>query len=219
MKQATFNHAAYTVRDLEEAKIVTVGDLGSSEKDIYTASAERWIFDTEYTLDMLFEHFPIDSKTFLLDYGCGTGRISKGLIEARGCEIVGCDASETMRGVAQRYVGNQQRFHTCSPEGMDKLTERFDCAYTLWVLQHSPHPDLDVKRIYGSLKPGARLFVLNEIIRFVPTIEYGFVNDGLDIQQCLRDVFGEPVAEGKLDPTKVHPEFSRRTWWAIYQKK
>jgi SAM-dependent methyltransferase len=220
MATATFNPNAYDVRDLAHAKMLTVGDLGTTDKNIFTASEERWVDETPYTVDLVAEHFePIKHRTFILDYGCGTGRISKGLIDRYDCEIVGCDMSESMRGVARQYVGHPDRFHTCSPDRLKALRNRFDYAMCLWVLQHSATPKEDAVRMLLTLKPGGKLFVLNELQRMVPTMEAGFVNDRVDIRECLARVFGHPLVIGQLDASHVNLSFAARTWWAVYQRE
>lgn len=218
MHQATFDPDAYKVRDLEEAKIRTVGDLGNSDTDIYTASEARWVSDTAYTLEFILGLFPLGRSSHVLDYGCGTGRISRGMIHRSGCDVVGVDASASMRDVAAHYVASRSKFRTCPNSALLYMKSRFDFAICLWVLQHSGLPTEDVGLIHSALRPGGRLLVFNELLRFVPTKERGFVHDGIDVRKSLEDAFGPPAAEGRLDPTRVHPLFSQRTWWAEYRK-
>lgn len=219
MITATFNPNAFDVRDLAHAKLVTVGDVGSSEKDMFLKSEERWVEETVYTVGLVSEHFPFNSRSFVLDYGCGTGRIAKGLIERHGCEVVGADMSSSMRRVARAHVGHAERFHTCSPPALERLRNRFDYAMCLWVLQHSATPKEDVIRILLTLKPGGKLFVLNELVRMIPTFERGFVNDKINVRECLVEVFGQPILIGQMDATQVNLNFAARTWWAVYQRK
>lgn len=218
MRQATFNPDAYRVANLNDAKYVTVGDVGDTEGETHARSETRWVEETAYTLDFILERFPdITHTTAVLDYGCGTGRMAKALIESRGCGVLGVDASVSMRTVASRHV-RRREFRTCEPQSLLSLKGRFDFAICLWVLQHSGQPTDDAFLLHGALKPGGRLLVMNELIRFVPTFELGFVDDGIDICKPLEDVFGCPVDGGKLDPERVHPKFAQRTFWAEYKK-
>lgn len=218
MQKPTFNHAAYAVRSLHEAMVCAVGDVSNDGTDLDAKTAVRWVKETAYTLDLIAEHYPVTSDSFMLDYGCGPGRVSKALVDRFGCEVVGADASDSMRLTARVYVGNSKRFHTLPPAGLAGFAERFDFAWCIWVLQHSATPEGDVERIYAALKPGAKLFVINELVRFVPTVEMGFVDDGFDIRSSLEEAFCAPVATGRLDAQHVSPWLADRTYWAVYQK-
>lgn len=218
MPTPTFNHAAYVVRDLREAKAAAVGDISDDGNDLDAKTAVRWVKETAHTLDLIAEYYQPTSDSFMLDYGCGPGRVSKALVDRFGSEVVGADASESMRRVARSYVASTARFHTLPPAGLAGFAERFDFAWCIWVLQHSATPEGDIERIYAALKPGARLFVINELIRFVPTVERGFVNDGFDVRVCLANAFGDPIATGRLDHRYVSAWLANRTYWAVFQK-
>jgi cyclopropane fatty-acyl-phospholipid synthase-like methyltransferase len=219
MRQATFNPDAYRVANLNQAKHMTLGEVGTTDGETHTRSEKRWVEETEYTLDFILDRFPnTRHTTAVLDYGCGTGRMSKALIEARGCGVLGVDASVSMRTIASRHV-RRREFRTCEPQSLLSLENQFDYAICLWVLQHSGQPTDDALLLHTALKPGGRLLVMNELIRFVPTIEMGFVNDGIDICKPLEDHFGCPVDGGKLDAQRVHPKFAARTFWAEYKKQ
>lgn len=210
VQTATFNPDAYAARDFEHARRLTVGGIEFNDGTVLSCE-ERWDRDTEFTIDFLLRRLPGGR---VLDYGCGTGRIAKGLIERSECEVVGCDESAQMRVIASAHVASD-RFSTVSP---DRLGGQFDCAYTLWVLQHALNPRECIERIWSTLKPGALLVVFNENGRYVPTIEYGFGDDQIDVRADLSQMCGEPVEHGKLPADLAGQEFSDRTYWAIYRK-
>jgi SAM-dependent methyltransferase len=218
VKTATFKHDAYVVRDLQHAKIMAVGDVGRNGQDIYASTEERWVVETAHTLELFASKYDFPPNSYLLDYGCGGGRLAKEIVDNWGCEVVGADQSESMRSVARHYVKSKKRFHTCPPEAVGKLEGRFDFAWCVWVLQHSADPATDIRRIHAALKPGARFLVINELVRFIPTYEYGFIDDGVNIRSLLEEVFGDPIETGMLDPRCVSQEFSDRTYWAVFQK-
>lgn len=212
---AHFDPTAFDVGSLEHAKQATVGDLDFLDGEIHR-SQDRWEEDTNYTIDFITDHLPISSASSIIDYGCGTGRISKGLIERFNCLAFGVDASDSMLGVAAAYV-NSLRFSAHSSDSPYYQRRQCDVAVCLWVLQHSPTPSDDAVRIRQSMKPGGRLLVFNENLRFVPTVEYGFANDGVDVTAELTAVFGAPLTVGRLDPCRVARKFSERSFWAIYE--
>jgi ubiquinone/menaquinone biosynthesis C-methylase UbiE len=123
----------------------------------------------------------IDKHSLVLDYGCGVGRIAKELINRTGCTVIGVDISSGMRGFAASYV-DDDRFFACSPSSLELISNdiKFDAAIAVWTLQHCLEPEEDLHAIRFSLYPGGRMFVVNNITRVVPTIERGWVNDGID---------------------------------------
>src|SRR6185312_412039 len=105
----------------------------------------------------------------LLDYGCGIGRVSKGLIERFGCRVIGVDSSRNMRLMAPEYVLSD-RFITWSPETLEKMVSagyRVDAAISLWVIQHVLEPAQLIRQIVRALTPRKSFYVLNQLTRCV----------------------------------------------------
>lgn len=212
---AHFNADAFAVSGFEHAQHVTVGDLDFADGEVQTCDA-RWEADTQYTLDFIGQRFGLEQNSLVLDYGCGTGRIAKGLIERVGCQVVGVDASPSMRVVARAYAASD-RFQVMSKEGLDLFTGQVDLAICLWVLQHVWVPADEIAVIKRALRPRGYLLVFNEVRRHVPTLEFGFAHDGVNMEAELAAIFGPPIVVGRLDEQRLHPKFCARTFWAIYQ--
>lgn len=217
MPNASYDLAAFDAFSLEDAKRRTLGDLMHDE-ELIGEKDERWTSETAYTAELIAETLSPKGGQLILDYGCGAGRVSKVLINQLSCRVIGADQSPAMMLISERYVASSQ-FQAVYHENVGGLAGGCDAAVCIFVLQHSICPDADVQRISDALKPGGKLLVINEGGRFVPTVERGFVSDGVDIRDCLFRVFGEPVSSGKLDPTRVDPRFSDRTFWHVYQKE
>lgn len=217
MDPLTFNPDAFEVTCLDHARQVTVGTLDFRDGEVVTTDS-RWDSDTAYTLSFIRDHFDLKDSSRVLDYGCGTGRIAKALIAEYGCHVIGVDASPSMLSVARSFVNAPDRFTAMACDELLSAPGHADLALCLWVLQHSGSPTDDVIRIYQALKPGGCLLLFNENIRYVPTLEQGFVNDGVDVRIPLAEIFGHPVATGTLDPNLVHWKFAFRTFWSVYQK-
>ena len=200
---AVFAPDAFEVASLEQAMAVTVTpESGMS-------ASERWQKETPYLVGDIGSRLAVNKETCVLDYGCGTGRIAKGLIDLFGCRVIGIDASRSMRDVSPAYVLSE-RFNVWSPEVLDQMIAkgfRVDCAISLWVIQHVLDPKQVIARLKSVLSAGARFYTLNQITRCVPS-DRGWVNDGFDVPSALAAAF---VEEQRYTlPESVAPPFLAR---------
>ncbi len=208
--KATFSSAMYDeVKSLDEAAQVIVGG-----DDPEFTTKYRWEHETAILLDMIDEHINLTEASWVLDYGCGVGRLAKGLIERHNCRVVGADTSPNMRALAASYV-KSDRFFACPPAFVPYLSIRFDFALAVWVLQHCRDPDDAISLISIMLADRGRLFVANEKRRLVPCLEYAWANDGIDVRGLLMTHFAE-TAFGKLDERAGPAQFIERTFWGVY---
>src|ERR1700686_4039348 len=191
-QKPSYHPGIFDVADLQNARRVILTPEGGLTTD------ERWESETPYLAGLVADNLKLSTRSVVLDYGCGIGRLAKELIARCGCRVVGVDISANMRSLAERYVGSD-KFSACAPEGLDVLGEAFaDAALAVWVLQHCPQVDQDLERIRRSLKIEGQLFVVNENHRCIPT-DRGWVSDGLDLKQLLLSRFDLDV-HGRLDP-------------------
>jgi len=159
----------------------------------------------------------ITPDSLLLDYGCGIGRMSHELIKRHNCRIVGVDISPSMRALSVIYT-RTNRFMSCSHEMLEGLVARglrFDAALPIWVLQHCAAPAQDIALIKAALKPGGDLFAVNGNVRSIPTVELGWVNDGLDIRAMLAAEF-ELISDGRPARAQTTDIIAEGTFWAAY---
>jgi cyclopropane fatty-acyl-phospholipid synthase-like methyltransferase len=209
----TYAPEVFDVKDIASAKQIILTPEGSTTE-------ERWRLETPYLADLIAKALRITPGSVVLDYGCGIGRVSKALIERFQCAVVGVDISPSM--IAQSYLYVQsEHFFACPHYMLSAMIERgmrFDCAFAVWVLQHSPMPERDIAIIKGALTQGARFFVLNNISRAVPTRERPWVNDGVDIKAMLSKDF-RLKEEGSLPSEVTTPSLHRNTFWASFKKR
>jgi tetratricopeptide (TPR) repeat protein len=129
------------------------------------------------------------------------------MINNLGCKVIGVDISESMRKMAKEYV-NSDKFEALSPaQFRQRVLDgfRIDGAISIWVLQHSVEPIVDVALLKASLKPDALFYVLNNKVSAVPTNK-GWMNNGINIYALLQLHFNilqtselpEEVAKDKL---------------------
>jgi ubiquinone/menaquinone biosynthesis C-methylase UbiE len=183
---------------------------------------ERWIKETPYLIDLILESVKLDENSLVLDYGCGIGRLAKELIDRTNCKVIGVDISLNMLEYAYAYV-KSENFTGMSLKVFNHLVLncpdfKFDLALAVWVLQHCLEPDDAVGPINACLKTGAKFFVVNDLTRKVPTLERGWADDGLDIQEVIKEenCFKE-LKKGQLDPKIVPKELHENCFWGVYQ--
>lgn len=206
-------------------EVFDVADEAAARRIILTPewgqdTEERWRRETPYLLDLIAERMPPRAGSLVVDYGCGIGRIAKGLIERFDCRVLGVDLSQDMRALAPRYVDSVV-FSTVSLPMFRTMVDaglRVDAAVAIWVLQHSLKPGIDAGLLRDSLKPGGGLFVVNLKGRAVPTREKAWANDGVDVRALLADQF-QPVAEGELDDRIVPPQTRELSFWGQYARR
>jgi SAM-dependent methyltransferase len=182
-------------------------------------TAERWEAETRNLVDLLGRITPLDSNSCVLDYGCGIGRLAKGLIDRYGCRAVGVDISARMRDLAREYV-QSDRFVVCSPDELDQRVAgglRATHACACWVIQHCLDPDDDLERIHSALSDGAWLFVLNSNLRWVPTSR-GWVKDGISVEKLLAARF-EMVAKTDNPSEVVSPILAGQSYSMLLRKR
>lgn len=214
LPSASFKKDAFEIENLEQAKRVTVGDLDFNDGEIQTTQ-NRWCDDTRHTIDFINNKFTFDNNTSVLDYGCGTGRISKELIIQHNCNIIGVDTSASMIPIANQFV-NSPKFLALSPYEYKALGHTFNLIICLWVIQHCEDPNELIDLILAGMNFNTKLIVFNEIRRHVPTNEFGFANDGIDVYRLLYDKFNV-IDQGKLSQY-FHPKFVERTYWMLLMK-
>lgn len=95
----------------------------------------------------------------VLDFGCGSGRIGAGFVNA-GCQVTFCDVSERLLAGLQHLA----RAHGCEVstwrpgEGEAFPVGRFDLVAAGDVLEHVRAPDAVLRSLVAALKPGGHLW-------------------------------------------------------------
>jgi SAM-dependent methyltransferase len=205
-------------------EIFEVNSLESAMQIILTPGAgtttqERWEKETPFLVDEIGRALELDDKSCVLDYGCGVGRLAKGLIERHNCFVLGVDISTSMRQLAPGYVWSD-RFSVCTPQMLDRMVVeglRVTHAYACWVIQHCMAPDEDLARIESALTGGGKLFVLNANGRWVPT-DRGWASDSVSVEELLARRF-EKISKGKLPEGIATPTLISNTFSMTLRKR
>jgi trans-aconitate 2-methyltransferase len=111
---------------------------------------ERWGLE-------VLERLPLEGHEQVLDAGCGTGRVTRHLVERlpRG-RVIGVDASEAMIAEARQVLGDAAdlRIVDLLDLALDQPVDAvFSTATFHWILDH----DRLFSRVYDALRPGGRL--------------------------------------------------------------
>jgi SAM-dependent methyltransferase len=208
--KANYAPGVFETANLDAAKAIIL------TPEVGTTTEERWRVETPYLVDQMAERLKLDGDSLVLDYGCGIGRLSKALIERTGCFVIGVDMAQRMREMSVSYVASPY-FIPVSLRGLDALVARglkVDFALASWVLQHCLNVERDVNRIAAAMKPAARLFMVNNIVRAVPT-DRGWVNDGKNIEALLSEHF-DALERYRFAPGISTPELTENSalsWW------
>ena len=190
-------------------------------------TAQRWARETPWIVERLCEDLApalTGRAPYLLDFGCGIGRIAKPMLawgEARGLRVIGVDNSAHMLNLAQDYVGKNDRFLATTGAGFDRVVAgggRVEAIAAVWVLQHVLDLQSTLETLRRGLRPGGRLAVVNNFRRCVPT-NFGWVDDGLDITDMLNVMF-DPVLTMALPAENVFGEtLAGAAFYGVWQKR
>jgi ubiquinone/menaquinone biosynthesis C-methylase UbiE len=205
-----YDPSCFNVRTIDAAKaiILTPADSVTSE--------QRWTAETPYLVGLINEHLGLQQQHRVLDYGCGIGRISKGLIESSGCSVVGVDTSVNMRALAPAALPSE-RFFTCAPYGLAMVSDVHH-AISIWTLQHVLDLDGAITAIQRQLRSYGKLFVVNALQRFLPTSGGRWVDDGKDLRDQLAARFKE-VTYGQLEPFHTTVSTAAHSFYGVYQRR
>jgi len=122
--------------------------------------------ETNFFIDTVAKQNIINDESTVLDFGCGMGRVSKGLIERFNCTVIGTDISDSMLTFAKLYVAKPSKFF---PAKKHVESSSVDVVVATFVLQHVENPKEEIENIFNILKPGGYLVLVNEDIRYVPS--------------------------------------------------
>ena len=94
-------HNLFKPHSFEEGQHEVVGDC------VNTSMQERWDKETPVFAKAIIDNIPTKDNAFVLDYGCGVGRLAKEvLLQRPNTTIIGTDASVQMLEQAYKYVDN-----------------------------------------------------------------------------------------------------------------
>lgn len=217
LKKVAYDPARFTdIETVDEAvEIILTPTEGMTAK-------QRWA-DEAPALMRLMERF-IEPNSFVLDYGCGIGRLAKPIIQKLGCRVVGVDISSNMRALATSLV-DSDAFCAVSSDMFDYFFApvnsplKFDAAISVWALQHCVDIDRAIDRIAYSVHENGKLFIVNNKgNRCIPVEGGDWADDGLDIEIMIKDAGFREIEQGRLDESVAPGWMQTGTFWAAYER-
>jgi ADP-heptose:LPS heptosyltransferase len=172
-------HPLFKPKNMDEGIEAVVGSCNG------LSAKERWAFETPAFAQAILKHTTAPHPV-VLDYGCGVGRLAKGILAAHAtATVIGVDESVEALALAREYV-NDPRFSTLSPY---ELSHGVDLAYCVYVLQHVPAIQIrDVlQRIHHHLRDdGAFVYCSSDYRMAIRFDRPGFEDDRRTDRQSVQ---------------------------------
>ena len=122
----------------------------AEEYDAQSAPHEEW-------QGQILERLELKGNETLLDAGCGTGRLTKRLVElVPDGHVIGVDASASMLEKAREHLGEDFDLRQQDLTHLD-IPEKVDAVYSSAVFHWIDDHEALFRSLHDAMKPGARL--------------------------------------------------------------
>lgn len=102
----------------------------------------------------------LESKSYVLDAGCGVGRAVGWFANLAKCQVIGIDVSDSVR-IAKRHYGNGKNVHLIQADisYLPFRTGVFDFISCDQVIHHTPEPEEAFHKLLKILRIGGEIAV------------------------------------------------------------
>ena len=122
----------------------------AEEYDHHSAPHEEW-------QSQILERFELKGDETVLDAGCGTGRLTKKLVErVPNGHVIGVDASAQMLEKAREHLGEDFDLRQQDLTRLE-IPEKVDAVYSSAVFHWIQDHEALFRSLHGAMTPGARL--------------------------------------------------------------
>ena len=118
----------------------------------------------------------VNSASFVLELGAGTGNHIRALDEAAGCRTIGLELSRGMLARAQAE-GGKTRYVNGDACALPFAEDSFDLVFSVEIIHHLTRPEAYFLEAFRVLKAGGRLITVtqsHEMIRERPVLSHYF---------------------------------------------
>lgn len=140
---------------------------------------DNWLDEMGQFTDRIInlDHMPIKGEIKVLDFACGTGYISKRILEKEiDCQISAVDYSDQMlEKLRDLSDGRIKISHSDGIEFLNETKEKYDIIYIGWALPYFNYKKL-FKLFKRVLKPGGLVKIIANIQGTLSDIEEIFMN-------------------------------------------
>lgn len=160
-------------------KEVISRDDYKEEYDKVSETYHYWLKEMgRYTDNIIHsKHIEVDKELKILDFACGTGYITKGLLnKSTEYKITSVDQSDKM--LEKLLDRDNPRVTAIQSDGIEFLkttNERYDVIFFGWALSYFNHNEL-LKLFNSVLKPGGILGIITNVEGTLDKIESIFLN-------------------------------------------
>jgi ubiquinone/menaquinone biosynthesis C-methylase UbiE len=139
----------------------------SMEAALEAERLEEQVYQSNYSIVEEMNRFQFKSDELVLDAGCGTGVLSRYLVEKLGVkQITAVDGSDLRIGQAKKLSKGEARdaisFYQQDLSHLDpKFHGKYDTVICRYVLEHCPDPIRVIGELKKALKKGGRLIVVD----------------------------------------------------------
>jgi SAM-dependent methyltransferase len=104
----------------------------------------------------------------VLEVGCGAGRFTEILLSTNAC-VTSVDLSAAVEANQDNFPqGSRHRIVQADVRQLPFAPGQYDLVFCLGVVQHTPHPETTIERLYSQVKPGGFLV----IDHYTPTLSH-----------------------------------------------
>ena len=136
-------------------------------KQLYPVHKKLEFKEERYSdiLYWLIEHLKINDNDYILDAGCGVGYVLTNICKKFNCNGLGISLSEKEIAYARnvcRELGMEKQISFARESFDEKLDMQFDIIIAIESIKHSVSVHNTLKNMVLHLKPGGRLFILDD---------------------------------------------------------
>ena len=140
--------------------------MSQSHRNYFNGLAPEWdsMMNHSDELSRLIQPFQIEPDDWILDTGCGTGRLSRALLPMLGeaGRIVAQDIAEYMLITGEKTLKSEKIDWLCSHAAYTGIkNSSFDKIICFSAFPHFEHKENVLNEYYRILKPRGRLLILH----------------------------------------------------------